>query len=96
VSASVLIYLTEWCPYCQRAKALLNRKKAKYTEIDVDDRPDLRSWLVSASGQRTVPQVFINGQPIGGYSELDGLDRKGKLDALLAAPPPKDAPVLPV
>jgi glutaredoxin 3 len=96
VSASVLIYLTDWCPFCQRAKALLTKKKANFTEIDVDDRPDLRSWLVSASGQRTVPQVFINGQPVGGFTDLEGLDRQGKLDRLLAEAPPKDSPVLPV
>ena len=96
MSASVLIYLTDWCPYCQRAKALLTKKKAAFTEVDVDDRPDLRSWLVSASGQRTVPQIFINGQPVGGSSELDALDRQGKLDRLLAVAPPPDAPKLPV
>ena len=96
MSASVLIYLTDWCPYCQRAKALLTKKRASFTEIDVDDRPELRSWLVSASGQRTVPQIFINGQPVGGSSELDALDRQGKLDRLLAEPPAKDSPVLPV
>jgi glutaredoxin 3 len=96
VSASVLIYLTDWCPYCQRAKALLMKKKAAFTEVDVDDRPDLRSWLVSASGQRTVPQIFINGQAVGGSSELDALDRQGKLDRLLAAAPSPDAPKLPV
>ncbi len=96
MSASVLIYLTDWCPYCHRAKALLTKKKATFTEVDVDDRPDLRSWLVSASGQGTVPQIFINGQPVGGSSELDSLDRRGKLDQLLAEPPSKDSPALPV
>ena len=96
MSASVLIYLTEWCPFCQRAKALLKKKKVNFTEIDVDDRPELRSWLVSASGQRTVPQVFINGQPVGGYTDLEKIDRQGKLDALLAKAPAPDDPVLPV
>jgi glutaredoxin 3 len=96
VSASVLIYLTDWCPFCQRAKALLTKKKAKFTEVDVDDRPDLRSWLASASGQRTVPQVFINGQPVGGYTDLEKIDRQGKLDALLAEAPTPGDPVLPV
>jgi len=95
MSATVLVYLTDWCPFCQRAKALLTKKRANFTEVDVDDRPDLRSWLVSASGQRTVPQVFINGQSIGGYTELDGLDRKGKLDGLLAEAPPAGGPTLP-
>ena len=96
MSASVLIYLTQWCPFCHRAKALLTKKKANFTEIDVDDRPDLRSWLVSASGQRTVPQVFINGQPVGGYTDLEKTDRQGKLDILLAKAPAPDDPVLPV
>ena len=96
MSAQVLIYLTDWCPYCQRAKALLTKKKASFTEVDVDDRPDLRSWLRSASGQTTVPQVFINGQAIGGSSELDALDRRGQLDGLLAQEPAKDSPALPV
>ena len=96
MSASVLLYLTEWCPFCQRAKALLKKKNVNFTEIDVDDRPDLRSWLVSASGQRTVPQVFINGQPVGGYTDLEKIDRQGKLDALLAQAPAPGDPVLPV
>jgi glutaredoxin 3 len=96
VSASVLVYLTEWCPFCHRAKSLLKKKKVSFTEIDVDDRPELRSWLVSASGQRTVPQVFINGQPVGGYTDLEKIDRQGKLDVLLAQAPAPDDPVLPV
>ncbi|MFS8071139.1 MAG: glutaredoxin 3 [Byssovorax sp.] len=96
MSASVLIYLTEWCPFCQRAKALLKKKKVNFTEIDVDDRPELRSWLTSASGQRTVPQVFINGQPVGGYTDLEKIDRQGKLDALLAQASAPGDPVLPV
>ena len=96
MSASVLIYLTEWCPFCQRAKALLKKKNVNFTEVDVDDRPELRSWLVSSSGQRTVPQVFINGQPVGGYTDLEKIDRQGKLDALLAQAPAPGDPVLPV
>lgn len=96
MSASVLIYLTEWCPFCQRAKALLKKKNVSFGEIDVDDRPELRSWLTSASGQRTVPQVFINGQPVGGYTDLEKIDRQGKLDVLLAQASAPDDPVLPV
>lgn len=96
MSAQVLIYLTDWCPFCQRAKALLAKKNVNFTEVDVDDRPDLRSWLVSASGQRTVPQIFINGQPVGGYTELDGLNRRGKLDGLLAEAPSAGSSTLPV
>ena len=96
MSASVLIYLTQWCPFCQRAKALLTKRKVNFTKVDVDDRPELRSWLVSSSGQRTVPQVFINGQPVGGYTELEKIDRQGKLDALLAQAPAPGDPVLPI
>ena len=93
--AQVTIYTTSWCPFCHQAKRLLNAKQTGFTEIDVDDRPDLRSFLRSASGQRTVPQVFINGESVGGYSELSSLDRRGELDRLLAAPPPADLPALP-
>jgi glutaredoxin 3 len=96
VNAEVLLYTTEYCPYCQMAKQLLTKKKARFVEIDVGDRPDLRSWLLSASGQRTVPQVFINGQPVGGYTDLEKIDRQGKLDVLLAQAPAPGDPVLPV
>lgn len=85
--ADVLVYTTDYCPYCTRAKALLRKKQVAFTEIDVSDRPDLRRWLVEASRQRTVPQIFINGQAVGGFSDLASLDRDGKLDALLAADP---------
>ena len=64
--ASVTLYTTAWCPYCHRVKRLLAAKKAPFTEINVEGRPDLRSFLRSASGQHTVPQVFINGAPMGG------------------------------
>ncbi len=87
--ADVQIYVTSTCPYCNAAKKLLGRKQAAFTEIGVDDRPDLRSWLVSASGQRTVPQIFINGKSVGGFSDIDALDREGKLDALLSEPSSK-------
>jgi glutaredoxin 3 len=93
--ADVRIYLTSWCPYCTAAKRLLSRKAVPFTEVDVDDRQDLRGWLASTSGQRTVPQVFINGQPVGGFSDLEALDREGKLDPLLAEAPGAGAPALP-
>jgi glutaredoxin 3 len=93
--ADVQIYLTSWCPYCFAAKQILSRKSIAFTEIDVEGRQDLRRWLVSASGQRTVPQVFINGKPVGGFSDLDALDREGKLDPLLAEAPGARAPGLP-
>jgi glutaredoxin 3 len=93
--ADVRIYLTGSCPYCVAAKRLLHQKGAAFTEVDVDDRRELRSWLVSASGQRTVPQVFINGQSVGGFSDLAALDAEGELDALLAQGPSAGAATLP-
>jgi glutaredoxin 3 len=93
--AVVAIYTTPWCPYCHRAKALLARKGVAFDEIDAEGRPDLRRWLMSASGQDTVPQVFINNQPVGGYSDIANLDRTGKLDAKLAEAPPPSLPALP-
>jgi len=94
-SADVRIYVTTFCPYCVQAKRLLKKKEVTYTEINVDSRDDLRTWLVGASGQRTVPQVFINGKSVGGFTDIDALDRKGKLDTLLAEPPSPGAVALP-
>lgn len=95
MSADVLIYLTSWCPYCHAAKELLGDKKVRFAEVDVDGRQELRAWLTQTTGQRTVPQVFINGKPVGGFSDISALDQAGKLDALLAEPPPADRPALP-
>jgi len=95
MAANVIVYTTDYCPYCVQAKQLLTRKKAPYTEVNVETRPELRSFLVQASGQRTVPQVFINGKSIGGFSDMAALERKGELDRLLAAVPPADMPALP-
>ena len=94
--ADVIIYTHRLVPLLPRARRRSStKKKVRFTEIDVDDRPDLRSWLVSASGQRTVPQIFINGQPVGGFTDLAALDRRGELDRLLAEPPAAGRPVLP-
>src|ERR1700722_6358944 len=91
--AQVSLYTTDYCPYCTRAKALLGTKNVPFTEVAVDERPDLRSWLISASGQRTVPQIFINGRSVGGFSELAELDKKGALDRLLGGAPAGGAPL---
>lgn len=95
VNASVTIYTTAYCGFCTRAKRLLAEKKVKFTEVDVEERPDLRSWLVGASGQRTVPQVFINGKSVGGFSDISALDARGELDRLLGEGPPGDGKQLP-
>ncbi len=84
--AEVKMYRTQWCPYCVRAEQLLRGKNVEVEEIDVAGDQATRDWLVEATGQRTVPQIFINGRSIGGYSELSGLDQRGELDALLSQP----------
>ena len=93
--ADVLVYTTTYCPYCVRAKALLAKKGASYTEVECTERPEVRDWLVEASKQRTVPQVFINGRSVGGFSDLAALEKAGGLDALLAEAPEPDAPPMP-
>lgn len=86
--AYILIYTTPICPYCEQAKDLLRSKGATFEEIDVSPDPTLRQRMMEKSGgRRTVPQIFINGVHIGGCDDLYALDRAGKLDALLAAPP---------
>jgi glutaredoxin 3 len=93
--AEVVVYSTDYCPYCYRAKSLLSRKNVPFVEVNVENRPDLRSWLVTASGQRTVPQIFINGRPIGGFSDMAELEHHKKLDSMLRETKPSDAPNLP-
>ncbi len=80
----VEIYTTMFCPYCTRARALLERKGAAFTEIDIIDEPARRAEMIRRAGGRTsVPQIFINGEYIGGSDELAALDRAGQLDAKL-------------
>ena len=82
--APVKVYSTSFCPYCDRAKALLKKRNVPFEEIDVSNDPDKRAWLVKATGgRRTVPQIFIEDQAIGGSDELHALDRSGDLEKLL-------------
>jgi glutaredoxin 3 len=81
--ARVQVYTTQTCPYCIRAKALLGKREVPFEEIDVSRDDEKRAWLVSASGMRTVPQIFIDGKPIGGSDELHALDASGELEKLL-------------
>lgn len=82
---NVLMYCTEVCPYCVRAEQLLQRKGITEIEkIRVDLQPELRVAMMEKTGRRTVPQIYINGQHVGGFDDLAALDRAGKLDALLA------------
>ena len=94
MGAAVKIYTTDYCGYCTNAKRLLQKKGAAFEEVDVTNRPDLRKWLMTAARQRTVPQIFINGQPRGGFTDIAALDRNGKLDELLAEDPGPDDPPL--
>jgi len=79
MSAEVTIYTTRVCGYCVAAKRLLTSRKVAYTEVDVSNDNAKREWLVEATGRRTVPQIFIGAEPIGGYDELAALDRSGEL-----------------
>ena len=79
------LYTTKWCGYCVRAKALLDAKGLDYEEINLDDDPGFRQKLFDLTGGWTVPQIVIDGTPIGGYTELWRLDKSGQLDDRLAA-----------
>jgi glutaredoxin 3 len=83
MSQEVLIYTTPTCPHCIRAKRLLEEKHVSYREIDVKNDPKIRAFLLETSGRRTVPQIFIGGNSIGGCDELYALERDGTLDELL-------------
>jgi glutaredoxin 3 len=85
--ARIEVYTQKVCPYCTRAKALLNRKGVTFEEIDVTEDTELRAKMIErAGGRRTVPEIFINGQIVGGFDDLKALDDAGRLDALLAQP----------
>jgi glutaredoxin 3 len=82
----ITIYTTPLCPYCARAKGLLKRKNAAYTEIDVSDDSALREAMRTRTGGRnSVPQIFIGATHVGGCDDIHALEAMGKLDALLAA-----------
>lgn len=83
--AKIEIYTTAFCPYCERARALLTKRGASFEEFDAPNGSQARKDAIARSGGRTtVPQIFINGQAIGGSDDLAALERAGKLDALLA------------
>jgi glutaredoxin 3 len=79
----VTVYMTGWCPYCQRAKHLLTQKGIPFTEIDVDEDGRLREEMTARSGRRTVPQIFIGEKHVGGCDDLFALDGSGELDRLI-------------
>ena len=79
----VVMYATGWCPYCGRARELLEQKGVAYEEIDVDAVPTARAEMMSRSGRRSVPQIFIGETHVGGCDDLLDLDTRGGLDKLL-------------
>lgn len=80
----VEIYTTPFCGFCHAAKRLLAGKGVSFSEIDVSARPaDRQAMMERANGRHTVPQIFIGGRHVGGYSDLSALDRAGKLDPML-------------
>jgi glutaredoxin 3 len=81
--ATVKVYTTRICGYCALAKALLTKRGVPFEEVDVTRDEAQRTWLVKATGQKTVPQIFIDGEPIGGSDELHELDASGELEKLL-------------
>jgi glutaredoxin 3 len=82
--ADVIMYSTNWCGYCQRARNLLDRKGVAVREIKIDEDAQARvAMLQKTGGRRTVPQIFIGDKHVGGFDELAALDRAGELDKLL-------------
>ena len=83
--ARIQIYTTRWCGYCVRATSLLEQRGLAYEEVAVDDDPAFRQRIFDLTGVWTVPQILIDGEPIGGYTELWRLDQTGALAERLAA-----------
>ena len=94
--ANVVLYTTEHCPYCVRARLLLDKKQVNYTDIRIDDRPDMREeMLAKANGRTSVPQIFIDDFHVGGFDDMAELDSYGKLDPLLGLAPHNDEATIP-
>ena len=82
-TAQIEMYASDWCPYCERARALLHAKGVVFTEIDVEAVAGARGEMTARGGGDTVPQIFIGGKAVGGCDELEALDAAGRLDPLL-------------
>jgi len=83
---AITLYVTGWCPYCDRAKELLTAKSLVYQEINLDDDAKFREEMVARSGRRTVPQIFIGDTHVGGCDDLFALEGSGELDRLIRGP----------
>ncbi len=84
MSAPVVMYATSWCPYCERARHLLQTRGVAFEEIDIDAAPERRAEMIQRSGRRTVPQIFVGSTHVGGSDDLHELDARGGLGPLLA------------
>ena len=84
-NSEIVVYSSPFCGYCGAAKRLLDRKGVAYCEINVMFDPDKRAEMVARSGRQTVPQVFLGDRHLGGFDDLDALDKRGELDRLLTA-----------
>jgi glutaredoxin 3 len=82
----IVMYSRAACPFCVAARNLLEAKGATWTEVSLDAEPDKRAEMISRTGQRTVPQIFIGDTHVGGFDDLDALEQAGELDGLLGGP----------
>jgi glutaredoxin 3 len=82
-AAEIVMYVTDWCPYCARARGLLEAKGVAVREIDVEAVPGAQAEMVARSARSTVPQIFVDGVHVGGCNELQALEAAGRLDSLL-------------
>jgi glutaredoxin 3 len=80
---AVIVYVSDWCPYCLRAKSLLERKQVVFSEVNVEEDAKFREEMIARSNRHTVPQIFIGEMHVGGFDELYALDRSGELDRLI-------------
>jgi glutaredoxin 3 len=83
VEPAVVMYITSWCPYCQRVRRLLGSKNVSIDEIDIESAPEKRAEMQNRSGRSTVPQIFIGDRHVGGSDDLQDLEDAGELDGLL-------------
>lgn len=83
--AKITLYTTDFCPYCVRAKQLLEKRELPFEEVNLARDPDGRAKLVELTGMMTFPQIIVGDQPIGGYDQLHAADKSGQLAELLAA-----------
>jgi glutaredoxin 3 len=81
----IKMYSTRYCPYCMGARSLLESKKLAYEDVAVDGNSELRREMIERSGRHTVPQIWVGDHHIGGFDELNSLERRGQLDELIKA-----------